>query len=384
MPTTALDGFDYLNAGPLTTTFTAPASCTGRMGLIPRDTIFETINAFRVDESCTGPAPGLSDCWPSGSVVDQDFSTRWPPAVYYHSPASLCPAGWTTVGSVVKNEDGHLATSWDFGTQSSRFVSYREAARTRTYSTTTSTTNAVMLFNHDPWIYWHARWAAALSPGETGIACCPRYETSQIWRAHRTDHGRSGFAPMLLQASCISFPPPTAWTATTICESIYTFDPPFSGDPISTATDTDEVFGFNITSEIWFYGTEAPGLAGSSTIRTLHSGTNSNNGEVAFYFDRDGWGSIEPPGVAKDFIPVDYSRVILLAHGGPTRDSGNSSDLSPATGGEESPAASETGEAENDENTGGDRRDGLASKIGLVLGTWALAMVFGAALIVPL
>ncbi|KAJ4397303.1 hypothetical protein N0V93_001527 [Gnomoniopsis smithogilvyi] len=70
------------NAGPLTTTFTAPASCTTATGLYQ---IWDS-NTYHFEQ---GPLASMTDCFPSG----YDAS-----ASQYYSPG-ICPSGYTTACS---------------------------------------------------------------------------------------------------------------------------------------------------------------------------------------------------------------------------------------------------------------------------------------------
>ncbi|KAJ4421870.1 hypothetical protein N0V82_003470 [Gnomoniopsis sp. IMI 355080] len=70
------------NAGPLTTTFTAPASCTTATGLYQ----VWASNTYHFEQ---GPLASMTDCFPSG--YDASISQ-------YYSPG-ICPSGYTTACS---------------------------------------------------------------------------------------------------------------------------------------------------------------------------------------------------------------------------------------------------------------------------------------------
>ncbi|KAH6994734.1 hypothetical protein EDB82DRAFT_199459 [Fusarium venenatum] len=102
-------GFEFYNLGPLTTTFTAPSSCT-------------TVNTKQV-HFVNKSAPYLyhvgqancdhwtqGSCRPSGVEIDSVVSdirlTTTDPGLflYYHSPGIACPDGWDTVGIIAKSD----------------------------------------------------------------------------------------------------------------------------------------------------------------------------------------------------------------------------------------------------------------------------------------
>ncbi|KIM92676.1 hypothetical protein OIDMADRAFT_185076 [Oidiodendron maius Zn] len=105
MPTaTSLSAYSLINNGPLTTTFTAPASCS---------TAYETFIApasypslFEWEAQCGWLPP--ADCNPSGSAIrsiDSSAEGGNPTAgniIVYYSPGLVCPSGWATVGAAAK------------------------------------------------------------------------------------------------------------------------------------------------------------------------------------------------------------------------------------------------------------------------------------------
>lgn len=173
MPTvTSVSGWELHNLGPLTTTFTAPSPCaTARASDI------------KLGREVTWSYPGwpewyrdcdprtLGECLPSGSVIDEDQSSRRSALdnpgqqVYYHSPGTACPSGWTTAGYVVKDNDGTLTATW--GPQ--RVIT--PGLEDPRWATLTSVETVLVTRDLLQNVYQNA-----LGPGETGIACCPRYE----------------------------------------------------------------------------------------------------------------------------------------------------------------------------------------------------------------
>ncbi|GKU22064.1 unnamed protein product [Fusarium langsethiae] len=104
MPTaTEFFGIAANNLGPLTTTFTAPPSCTATTNtdhiLIANAT--SPYLDYLMSSSCI--AKPFGDCYPSGkeydSVVQQ--TTNWGQGVYhYFSPGFACPDGWETAATL--------------------------------------------------------------------------------------------------------------------------------------------------------------------------------------------------------------------------------------------------------------------------------------------
>src|SRR4051812_13275867 len=104
---TSAFGHTLVNLGPLTTTYTPPASCaTGTnsvfLGLktAPERIIWMDNCADNLGTHTLG------DCYPSGTAVDagaQAAQTRLDSVfLAYHQPGYFCPAGWTTAGVAAK------------------------------------------------------------------------------------------------------------------------------------------------------------------------------------------------------------------------------------------------------------------------------------------
>lgn len=174
MPSTTYASNHLVNIGPLTTTFTAPSSCaTALSSIIGIGARSEPWNGPLQRPDCE--AILRSDCWPGGTSVDEELAylyatTAFEPQnpILYYSPANICPSGWATVGSVAKDADGSLETSWAFEEGITTSFASLETGR--------------LAQGRDPpyfigWVPEHVNWAGALLPEETGIACCPRYVT---------------------------------------------------------------------------------------------------------------------------------------------------------------------------------------------------------------
>jgi len=156
MPTaTSLSGYSLTNNGPLTTTFTAPASCS---------TAYETMLGAATDPTfiqwaaqCEWLPP--TDCNPSGSVIrsiDSSADGSNPTAgmiIVYHSPGLVCPSGWATVGAAAKLNPTSTSISGAFN-----------------LSDAIPTGSDLDFVEPELDIF-----LAALDPGETAVVCCPRF-----------------------------------------------------------------------------------------------------------------------------------------------------------------------------------------------------------------
>jgi hypothetical protein len=161
MPTvTSLSEFIFNNGGPLTTTWTAPASCATTphvylaLSILPNDAYWA--------ESCS--TLSLGDCYPSGSVFDEILQTRagtplQGKAIEYFSPGYICPDKWVTVGVAAKDAAGSVSTTGAFN-----------PLATLTTSVTALTELAMGM---NPLVNMLTE---AIGPLETAVLCCPRYE----------------------------------------------------------------------------------------------------------------------------------------------------------------------------------------------------------------
>ncbi|KAI6754021.1 hypothetical protein HG530_013197 [Fusarium avenaceum] len=112
MPTaTGYFGYSVHNLGPLTTTFTAPSSCSTGTDHI----VYASLTAEPV--LFGAPTCGLvpfADCIPSGEKWDSvnGQSTTFVQGQFvYYSPGLACPSGWKTVWSLDRGNSGSTATS---------------------------------------------------------------------------------------------------------------------------------------------------------------------------------------------------------------------------------------------------------------------------------
>lgn len=145
-----------VNAGPLTSTFTPPPSCTR-----PSDHGINIIYGNRTRgwgvECEDTPITRVSLCKPSESkwlseplhTASTDLGT-----VRYYSPGLACPSGWVTSGVAIVGKDSQVSTSG------------------RAFAT------------DKPWTYseyqplpFASYFVDNMEPSETVVFCCPRYVT---------------------------------------------------------------------------------------------------------------------------------------------------------------------------------------------------------------
>ncbi len=84
------------NLGPLTSTFTPPAACTGINAAGPGNEAFFDEAEYLGHVSCVLPAVNACAPTPTGSAAD--LAAHPERYLTYYSPGVVCPAGWTTVG----------------------------------------------------------------------------------------------------------------------------------------------------------------------------------------------------------------------------------------------------------------------------------------------
>lgn len=149
--------------GPLTTTYTAPSSCSTLLGDIEiaiSTTDFDT-NSTVIGlwgEPCGETIATVGSCLPSGAKMDSIMSTldtNNPQAGYtveYFSPGLVCPSGWETAGVATKVDGGSITSSGP------GFVD--------PYPTSSFDVN--FLENFSPNVL-----LAGMAEGETAILCCP-------------------------------------------------------------------------------------------------------------------------------------------------------------------------------------------------------------------
>lgn len=175
----------FNNLGPLTTTYTAPASCatlTNNYVLSSAD-----IWGYQYRPDCNTATSTLGDCLPSGSALDAQYasasnrpSNHW--TINYFSPAVDCPSAWTTVGVAARDGGGSLSSEGVFTTGEPR-------VRDGQY-VSADPANVLM---------------TALARDETVVMCCPtNYEAKD--------------------AACVSTVPASQNTYTSGCNYVLNYD----------------------------------------------------------------------------------------------------------------------------------------------------------------
>lgn len=154
---TTIDGYTFENWGPVTTTFTAPASCASstaniEIGLIRND----SAPAFMYNQQCS--TIGYWDCIPTGTESKAAFTAstlesnpRIEFEAVYFSPGLYCPSGWATVG-IAASESSTLSASGILITTSPTYDP----------SIPTFKNPATLILE-------------ILDPSETVVMCCPRF-----------------------------------------------------------------------------------------------------------------------------------------------------------------------------------------------------------------
>ncbi|KAJ5590039.1 hypothetical protein N7450_004011 [Penicillium hetheringtonii] len=153
MPSTStVSGYTFLNWGPVTTTFTAPSTCTGHS-----DQIQIGVNSTRPHllYGLQCETIGGLDCIPSPTFKQSTTQDNHPSIYFqaaYYSPGLYCPADWKTVGIATRGEGSSISTSGIF------------------VPTTTPT-----VLDRDRELFLDI-----LDHGETAILCCPSAYTADM------------------------------------------------------------------------------------------------------------------------------------------------------------------------------------------------------------
>lgn len=158
---TVTDGYTFNNWGPLTTTFTAPASCATGTGNY-KIGVNMTFPFFEFEAQCS--TVGFGDCLPTGTVSQPTTLDLNPNAMYdqaFYSPGLDCPSGWATVGAAARGNDKSLA--W------SGILSRPSPTTTYTGPTFSGPISVARLQNPVSLL------AELLDPNETLVMCCPRF-----------------------------------------------------------------------------------------------------------------------------------------------------------------------------------------------------------------
>ncbi|KAK8128863.1 hypothetical protein PG984_009971 [Apiospora sp. TS-2023a] len=168
--TTSLSLYSFHNAGLLTTTYTAPASCATAE---PSNLMLGPI-----DEPDTfyygGCSFELGNCYPSGADIDALESKsdgKSNNRFDYFSPGLNCPHDWTTVGVATKIAEGMITSSGPAFTYAG---STTVGIPDRTGGTVMRTSMATLSDDMERFVYaGHHALLGAMDRGETAILCCP-------------------------------------------------------------------------------------------------------------------------------------------------------------------------------------------------------------------
>lgn len=154
---TISDGYTFNNRGPVTTTFTAPASCTTAGDIkIGVNTSFPFFNYWA---QCS--TDGAYGCTPTGTITPSLTLDPNPNVIYdyaFYSPGLYCPSGWATVGVAARDGDKPASLSGVLSV-----------------STTTTTDSSLDDDARATWKNPATMLPELLDSGETLVMCCPRY-----------------------------------------------------------------------------------------------------------------------------------------------------------------------------------------------------------------
>lgn len=153
--------------GPLTTTFTAPLSCsTLHNNVIIGHNVTDSdthTTFFEPEGALCGIGTSVRSCLPSGSLLDSEYNSytknpdpRYGWTINYFSPGLICPSDWETVGVATKSVGGSITSSGP------AFV----------YPSVIPTAGIYYEDLRDP---SPNALLEAMSEGESAILCCPRY-----------------------------------------------------------------------------------------------------------------------------------------------------------------------------------------------------------------
>ncbi|EXF82286.1 hypothetical protein CFIO01_08173 [Colletotrichum fioriniae PJ7] len=105
MPTPTLSGATLVNLGPLTTVWTAPASCATSVPT-PALARKNIPGVAYWQETCQVDRDPFDDCIPSGDAMNSEYHSRRTSTqqfFFHFSPGSQCPSGWVTAGYGVRD-----------------------------------------------------------------------------------------------------------------------------------------------------------------------------------------------------------------------------------------------------------------------------------------
>ncbi|KAL4894141.1 hypothetical protein BDV59DRAFT_200998 [Aspergillus ambiguus] len=145
---TSMNGYEFTNWGPLTTTFTPPPSCTTS----PEQVYLAESGTPEFVKLYVDCKPSPLSCIPYGSKVPEvDKGPLSVGGFGYESPGLYCPSGWTTAGTASRAGDGPVTTSLSFDLVLGKYIQYNEA----------------------PYYPLFEAFMNVLQPSETVAMCCP-------------------------------------------------------------------------------------------------------------------------------------------------------------------------------------------------------------------
>ncbi|KXJ94789.1 hypothetical protein Micbo1qcDRAFT_202601 [Microdochium bolleyi] len=319
---TVLSQATFTNLGPLTTTYTAPASCYTPTNVYLGWKLQPQFLAWGQDCAAL-PYPPASDCIPEGSVWDADLGSETTTNhFFYHSPGIVCPKSWTTAGVAFRIGEGALNTTGVFN------------------PTPTSIPPGVDYSPGSPII--NPLWNIGLEnldADETMVACCP-----------------SGYTASPYGGRCYSTRPTSVYTASTGCRWTN-----------NAGLDVQVTFPFN--------GTTATGFAPATLMNTSTIITTFSESELTSFT-----GIAMLPMVTMFYrasdVPADASSATTsAAPSGTVFDvSSEPSSDEPSETTTEAPPPPPVNKASSFKLTGG---DGTA---GIMVTVWAAAALMGAVL----
>ncbi|KAI1257492.1 hypothetical protein MGN70_000534 [Eutypa lata] len=364
MPTiTTLSSYILHNLGPLTTTFTAPASCATTPPAASLALPELPMYAYWA-ESCTYVGHRLADCFPSGAAWEERYyysvrstdDPRPPDEIPFFSPAAACPSAWTTAGVAARarGEDGASLLSPEGIFAPSAWVPAETSAAPSSTSTnsnsnsssgsssssgdssnnvaTDSSEDYTPGINPIPNILMEA-----LAPGETAVVCCP-----------------SAWTALLAGNVCYSNLPRSAYTATTGCQR--------RGGAGSGPTFVEATFTWN--------GTAVTGSAISYTATGTETGPLWTALMTTFGVDDDDDDSSGFRGGGEEedlYTGVVTTPMVTLVH--------KAGDMTEGAGEGEGDGGGSGGAALRVAGAGGD--------VGMLIAVWVVAALVGAVVVFP-
>lgn len=157
-----LSGYTFSNWGPLTTTYTPPASCqtTGPWGVYIAPS---SLPSVPVAQATCAPDTDFYSCRPTGTITNLPTGNAYynnPRGVYtqqYYSPGLYCPSGWHEVGAASRDGNKPVDSTGFFSPP-----------------TPLPSTSSVFLGMNQP----ENVLMQLLDPSETAVVCCPASMTA--------------------------------------------------------------------------------------------------------------------------------------------------------------------------------------------------------------